>query len=622
MNIKKILITLIIFMGIFVNISAAHYIVGIVQDSRDGQAFANNHEVILWNPLESINDNLTDIIGPFGNSGVDNFYMIDCELLNKGCNISSILSLSVLNNGDGYISYTKNITITGAGFDIVENLTLNSPPRAYLSYPLNNQNLSTSLINFNCSIEDLDSNLDNVTLYGNWSGTWSANETKFVSGDEKYVIFTKYLEQGFYEYGCIGVDNLSTSNLSDKNITFSIDTTKPNINSIGINESYSCGNNQIRVNCTATDQILGIDKVIIQAISPTLNINYTGIFLSENTYYSDVLINETGNWYFNCFVNDSAGNENNFTSDNFNTFSAGPDLRINYNSIYLNKEDPIENESVILNASVENYGCGDANNVIIGFFIENPILGGININNDSISLPGLSSIEANISWNVRIGKNNIFVLADFGNYIAENNESDNEANKTFSINSWQNIYGNATLNKLIGRGNFSLTSWINESNLTGNVFITDSECNVNWLTLKAIGKKIDGSSSSDDFLEIDNNLGMNNFDDSISNEFSNSQIPKKTENFLIHQNEIIGVPVINSSQNYNFITGILWDYSDDSEDNEYDSSDGEDIVFIGKINKNSEGRYGFYDYEIKIPARLREYKTEESSEVYFYYDLN
>ena len=38
------------------------------------------------------------------------------------------LSLKVINNGDNYISGEKNVTVSGFGYDVVENITLNSPP--------------------------------------------------------------------------------------------------------------------------------------------------------------------------------------------------------------------------------------------------------------------------------------------------------------------------------------------------------------------------------------------------------------------------------------------------------------------------------------------------------------
>jgi hypothetical protein len=611
-------ITLIYLMG---SLSAAHYIVGFANDAKDGTP-ANNFIVTLWNPLNGLTNNLTDIIGQNGNSGTNNIYMIDCELLGNGCDIGDNLSVKIFNNGSDYLSEARNVTITGAGFDIAQNISLNTPPTTSPVYPINYQNISNPSIIFNCSVNDLDGNLANVTLYGNWSGGWHPNETKTIIGSNNFSLFTKTLPQGTYQYGCKVTDNLSISRFSENNNTFTIDLTKPVISSIIINESYVCGNSQIRVNCTATDQILGVNKVVIQAIAPSYIKNYTGIFLTGDTYYSDILINETGLWKFNCIVKDSAGNENNLTSNGFNGFSSNPELYVNYQTIFLSNNDPFENESIFINASIENLGCGDANGVLIGFFIGDPDSGGININNNTISITGLSSLESKISWNAQIGRNNIFVFADSNNSFSEENETNNKANNTFSINAWQDIYGNISINKIIGGLSSNLTHWLNESTFTGNVFITDSECNVNWLTLQSISKTKTGGSSSNDFSEIDSLLGMSDFEDSVSIIFSDNQIPKNTENFLIHQNSISEVPVINSTENSDFITGILWDYSDDSLDGEYDVSDEEDLVFVAKVKQGFEGEYGRYDYEIKIPARLREYKNIDSAEIYFYYDLN
>ena len=51
--------------------SAAHYIVGIVNDAKDGTP-ADDLTVTLWNPLNGLSDNLTDIVGVNGNSGTNN----------------------------------------------------------------------------------------------------------------------------------------------------------------------------------------------------------------------------------------------------------------------------------------------------------------------------------------------------------------------------------------------------------------------------------------------------------------------------------------------------------------------------------------------------------------------
>ena len=123
----RILIIFFILAIVLPLISAAHYIVGIVNDARDG-TLADGHEIVLWNPANGIDDNLTDIIGPSGNSGENNIYMIDCELLSSPCDIGDEIRAKVINNGDNYITGNVSVNVTGAGYDVAPNLSLNSPP--------------------------------------------------------------------------------------------------------------------------------------------------------------------------------------------------------------------------------------------------------------------------------------------------------------------------------------------------------------------------------------------------------------------------------------------------------------------------------------------------------------
>jgi hypothetical protein len=106
--------------------SAAHYIIGIMNNALDGTD-ANDLIITLWNPLNGINDNRTDIIGPNGNSGADNIYMINCQLLSTKCRKGDILTLKVFKQGE-YTSEERNVTVGGTGFTQVDNITLNSPP--------------------------------------------------------------------------------------------------------------------------------------------------------------------------------------------------------------------------------------------------------------------------------------------------------------------------------------------------------------------------------------------------------------------------------------------------------------------------------------------------------------
>ncbi len=122
-----ILFIALIFSSFIPVASAAHFIVGRVNDAMDG-TIANDRSIVLWNPSFGEDDNVTGIIGPNGNSETDNIYLVDCEELNNGCFVGNKLSIKVLDEGDRYITSEVNVTVSGTGFDVAPNLTLNSPP--------------------------------------------------------------------------------------------------------------------------------------------------------------------------------------------------------------------------------------------------------------------------------------------------------------------------------------------------------------------------------------------------------------------------------------------------------------------------------------------------------------
>ncbi len=102
--------------------SAAHFIVGNVNNAISGEG-ANGKQIVLWNPINGIEDNLTDTIGPTGNSNTNNVYMIDCELLDNACQVGDEIRIRLL-----YDSQEVNLSVTGAGYDIAPNMTVNTKP--------------------------------------------------------------------------------------------------------------------------------------------------------------------------------------------------------------------------------------------------------------------------------------------------------------------------------------------------------------------------------------------------------------------------------------------------------------------------------------------------------------
>ncbi|PIN90365.1 hypothetical protein COU60_01775, partial [Candidatus Pacearchaeota archaeon CG10_big_fil_rev_8_21_14_0_10_34_76] len=522
-----------------------------------------------------------------------------------------------------YVTNQTNISISGAGFEIMNDLILNSPPVVSSQYPVNGSFSSSSENDFSCLVGDLDNNLVNVTLYGDWGLGWHPNETKSISGGSVMSNFTLALNEGNYNWNCLANDDLGISNLEGSNVSLTVDLTAPEINSVESNISTSCQVPEFtRVSCNTTDNLSGIKNVVIESISASGRLNHTTALSGEGIYYSDILLNEIGSWDFVCHVSDMADN---LATSNSNTlwtsYTSFSDLVLYPQQLFFSNKNPIESEIVFINASVHNIGCGNASNFSLGFFQGDFDNGGVQITNLSLSLDGFSNSTVVINWSAEIGPQEIFVHADFSGDIVEGNESNNKIFEILEITGWQEIYGDAFLSTLLAnQGIINLSGWSNDSG-SWNIFVVDKEAEIDWLSLIALGRNILGNPTSNDFSDIDNILDMVSFSDSVSNVFtSNGNDPISTDSFFISGLEIANVPVVNSTNNSNFVTGILWDPFKDVN-GEYDILDKEDVVFVTKVNNGQEGAYGIYDYEIKIPVRLREYYPADSDEVYVYFDL-
>jgi len=127
MKTLNFLLVFVIFFLAVPFVSSAHFIVGNVNDANDG-ASADGKTVVMWNPSNGITDNETDTVGPTGNSGANNIYLMDCELLSTPCQVGDEIRVQVIDNGDGYFSSLVNVTVSGLGFDTMPNITLNSLP--------------------------------------------------------------------------------------------------------------------------------------------------------------------------------------------------------------------------------------------------------------------------------------------------------------------------------------------------------------------------------------------------------------------------------------------------------------------------------------------------------------
>ncbi|MGV8151944.1 MAG: LamG-like jellyroll fold domain-containing protein [Candidatus Nanoarchaeia archaeon] len=353
------------------------------------------------------------------------------------------------------------------------------------------------------------------------------------------------------------------------------------------------------------------------------NLTLDGSDIRKNLLGPDYSINinalSQGLHYWNVTCSDNAGNRNTSETRMFNLTL--PDFAIYSSQIELNTT-PKERELFIVNATIHGLANLSSENVDVVFYVGNQYVGMSVVNSQSINIPANGNISVFAIINTSMGSYSIDIKIDPNNEFLELNESNNNATRNVTVESWKYFYGNIMASSKYDLGsmdNYSLLKWNAENYINGSIYIANSAARISWNKLYAIGKDTGGTDALNDFSEIDNALNMSVFNDSVYNIYTNSGTPKSRVNMLIFGREVNSVPVVDSINNSNFVTGILWDSSEDAN-GQYDNSTKENIVFVARPNKGASGAYGVYDYEARVPANLREYKTQTGS-VLFYAEL-
>ena len=344
------------------------------------------------------------------------------------------------------------------------------------------------------------------------------------------------------------------------------------------------------------------------------------------TNYFDNISLGLGIHIWNVLCYDVNGN-NAFASSNYTLNVTGPDLTLNSSSIYFSNAILTEGNNITIYANITNAGLSDASNpFIVQFYLGDPDSGGTQIGGNAtiLNLSIGATKTVNTTYLLNIGNNNIFVYIDRTNAVNESDKSNNKANNSISVGMYQYYYGNITTNLLLGTSNNSI--FFNNLNITdfrGNVFVANAESVFSFTDLQALGRNKNNDSVNNDFSDLDTNLNTTGFSDSINAVWANgTNIPLMTGVFQITPKlTIYNVPIVYSSNNSNFTTGILWDTADDISNNfQYDTTDKEDVIFVTSFNVSKTSSSG-YMYEIKVPALLRNYKST-SGKVALYYAIN
>ncbi|MGV8086060.1 MAG: CARDB domain-containing protein [Candidatus Woesearchaeota archaeon] len=399
-------------------------------------------------------------------------------------------------------------------------------------------------------------------------------------------------------------------------ITIYVDSIRPSINLTNPLNDSNVTTDVLDMNFTVYDNMaftalcnLTLDNYLI-ASNLSVNTNE-----NQNVTISGLL---GGYHYWNVTCIDQALNRN--TSPTYVFYVVMPDLYINASNILFSKDNPIENETINITAIIQNIGLNDVSNFTIEMRV-NSISGTI-IGSENISLAVNESYYFNSTYTLPLGNTAFYVLVDvplFSNgTIKEYNESNNNASRIVHVGLWEYITGD-TNDRLAmdDSNNQTIYDWLVSNSSGSKIFATDIDSNINWRNLHALGMNISNQSSPIDFYSLDILLNSTNFTDSINKTYTLNGAPVEYANYTLFARVVNNIPIVNSTNNSNFKTGILWDYGDGGT--RYLGT--QDIVFVSSLNKNMQGYNSTVDYELRIPATLRSYKPGQNL-VVFYVEIN
>jgi hypothetical protein len=490
-----------------------------------------------------------------------------------------------------------------------------NPPRIHFVEPTDNSSmyLPRNYIQINVSVNDTNPYSLTVILFNSSGSLVNINQTSELN---MFLNLTGKSD-GLYYFNATICDMAGNCNVTEtRNIT--LDTINPNVTLLApVTHSYPGNvvfeflvNDTNLQNCTLYNNATGAFSA-----NSTINLNNSNLVtnitvpLGRGLYVWNVLCCDMAG---TCSFDTSGGPANN---GNYTLNITYSDMELTRIQINVNDSYAKEGMNITINATVSNIGpLNITSNITVQFFDGSPFTTGVQIL-DNITIPSLASGQVSVV-NVSIfiprgGPINFYAVVDpqlsINGSINETNENNNIKNQTLHISGYHIFHGviNSTVQlKVTDDNNSTFYYNTNRVNTTGNIIIASNNETINFLTLQAIGRTAAGGAGSNDFSEADSVLNMTGYKDSLSKMFTeDTQVPLATRTVTLFNQTISDVPVINSTNTTNFVTGMLWDTSDGGS--EYDGS--QDLIIISPLNYAKQGAYGTYDYEIKLPVDLENY---------------
>ena len=499
-------------------------------------------------------------------------------------------------------------------------LTLNindtTPPIVSLIQPYNNSILRNN-ITFFYNVSD-GTGIGNCSLILNdQQNQTSKNVALFTA-----VNFTlNNTPEGNYDWKVSCFDNSTTRNPGNSSLwRITIDMTPPNVTLLFPLNNSITSNRTVDLRYNVTDNF-AIANCSLFVDGDYIATNYS-LTVNQSSNFTHVFWPGIRQWYVNC--TDNATNFN--ASEIFFLNVTAADLMVNDSSLVFSESSIVENMNITINATIWNIGYLNATNITVQFFENDPALNGIQIGtNKSINVTAGNYTNVSETYRTKVGTYHIFVVVDapveFNGSIIELNESNNKANRTIDISLYHIFYNDIFSSLYLDTSSdVTVAAWINVSVFTGNIYAADGDSLIEFDSLIPLGRNTSDDIRMNDFVQLDRALNISNYTDSINRTYTFNNEIRDVVNFSIFSAVKVNVSIVNSTNSSNFLTGILWDSSDITQIGFYNGS--QDVVFVTKMNVNKLGKYGTYDYEMKVPAPLRRYINPNSiNRLSFYMEL-
>jgi len=320
---------------------------------------------------------------------------------------------------------------------------------------------------------------------------------------------------------------------------------------------------------------------------------------SSNLYEYNATFNNNGTYYFNVSCHNTNGYENLTVMDSFEV-AQGIDLKVN--EIKFSSPLATETRNVTIFVNVSNELARSSGQFSLELNVSSWQGSWIHNETQTMVVNNISGGESdwfNFTWYSKLGTYQFNAYADSQDSVSESDETNNNLSANYTVSAWTILYGDYEYRySLADSAGQPLKQW-NISTLSGNILFSDVDSIYNPSNLKPLN-------GTNDLTEADTALGMTYFNDSISKLFdtNGNNIPDNYANIVISGSMVENIPIVNTVSGSPFITGILWDSADGGL--EYDGS--QDLVIVTTLNSSLVGAYGTYDYEVRVPSRLKKLK--------------